>query len=100
MANRKSSRGLLGTIFSLLKGDTQEEIPSVCDGWCCSSHLVVMRTGIHKVLRKAEQENGKNVSFCLHLHAFELNSLIRLNYEFSFPFFSFPFYVSEGDSDG
>lgn len=64
-------------------------VPSVCDVWSCSSHLETTRTSIHKLPRKAEQENGKNVSFCLHL--------IRWNYEFSFPF---SFYLSEGDSDG
>ena len=59
----KSARELLGTMFSFIKGDTWEEIAflslldtlSVCDGWSCSSHLEIVRTGIRKLLRMAEQ---------------------------------------------
>lgn len=49
----------------------------VRDAWSCSSHLTTMRRVIHKLLGVAEQENGKNVSFCSHLCAFILNNHIR-----------------------
>lgn len=47
---------------------------SVCDAWGCGSHLETMRKIINKLLRIAEQEDGKDVSFYLHLHAFKLNN--------------------------
>ena len=36
---------------------------SVCDIWSCSTHPETTRRDINEVLRRAEQEDGKNVSF-------------------------------------